>query len=119
MSSPPETERPRPCRWKDDGRPQGSPLHIPTSPAPTGTKPLPRPVCKNLPVKTRKGCPYYIRERLSSRIVYSKGRACLHPGTPHTLPKLRVYAEFPKLTEDSMNLSCVIIPSGGREQKCY
>jgi hypothetical protein len=46
--------RPRPSRWKDDGRPQGSPLHHPTSPAPTGTKPLSIPVCKK-PTSERGG----------------------------------------------------------------
>ncbi|MFL5661621.1 MAG: hypothetical protein ACJ8BW_09745, partial [Ktedonobacteraceae bacterium] len=55
MSSPPETERPRPSRWKDDGRPQGmssprrpSPTLPITTPAPTGTRGL---LPKNLYLK--------------------------------------------------------------------
>ncbi len=40
--------RPRPSRWKDEGRPQGSPPHSPTTPAPTGTRGL---LPKNLPVR--------------------------------------------------------------------
>src|SRR6266700_7038051 len=45
--------RPRSCRWQDEGRPQGSPPHIPTTPAPTGTQPLPRHVGKK---PTRERC---------------------------------------------------------------
>src|SRR6266699_4578727 len=48
--------RPRPSRWQDDGRPQGSPPHHPTSPAPTGTKPLSMPVCKK-PTRVRTPAP--------------------------------------------------------------
>src|SRR6266576_2071799 len=59
--------RPRPSRWKDDGRPQGSPLHHPTSPAPTGTQPLSMHVCKK-PIPER---------------------ACPRPGTLLTIPKVR------------------------------
>src|SRR5437879_11975317 len=40
--------RPRGLPPPDEGRPQGSPLHSPTSPAPTGTKGL---LPKNLPVR--------------------------------------------------------------------
>src|SRR5207302_8829297 len=47
--------RPRGLPPPDEGRPQGSPLHSPTSPAPTGTKGL---LPKNLPVRASPcGCP--------------------------------------------------------------
>ncbi len=38
--------RSRTRRLQDEGRPQGSPLHIPTAPAPTGTKTIPMHICK-------------------------------------------------------------------------
>src|SRR6266699_3860142 len=46
--------RPSSFHREGRGRPQGSPLHHPTSPAPTGTKPLSMPVCKK-PIPERAG----------------------------------------------------------------
>src|SRR5258708_1732441 len=42
---------------------------------------------------TRKGCPYYTRKRLSSRIMYSRGGACPRPGISPAPPKVRAYGE--------------------------
>src|SRR5258707_12162926 len=38
---------------------------------------------------TRKGCPYYTRKRLSSRIMYSRGGDCPPPRTTPPPPKFR------------------------------